>query len=91
MAPKRGAGNPKKATTGANRDNEWVSSNMGEAEINRMVETGVLWDLVTAGWRPTNGEPYPMPHTDEAVVFEDYFWRGLGFLVHPFLRDLLEF
>ena len=32
-----------------------------------------------------------MPHTDEAVVFEDYFWHGLGFPVHPFLRDLLEF
>ena len=32
-----------------------------------------------------------MSHTDEVVVFEDYFWRGLGFPVHPFLRDLLEF
>ena len=32
-----------------------------------------------------------MPHTDEVVVFEDYFWHGLGFPVHPFLRDLLEF
>ena len=56
-----------------------------------MVEAGVLHDRVTAGWRPALGEPFPMPHTDEVVVFEDYFWRGLGFLVHPFLRDLLEF
>ena len=32
-----------------------------------------------------------MPHTDELVVFEDYFWRGLGLSVHPFLRDLLEY
>ena len=31
-----------------------------------------------------------MPHTDEAIVFEDYFWCGLGFPVHLFLRDLLE-
>ena len=91
MAPKRGVGNPKKATVGANRDNEWVPSLMGEAEINRMVEEGVLPDRVTTGWRPANGEPYPMPHTDEAIVFEDYFWRGLGFHVHPFLWDLLEF
>ena len=30
-----------------------------------------------------------MPYTD-VVVFEDYFWYGLGFPVHPFLRDLLE-
>ena len=43
------------------------------------------------GGRPASSEPFIMPHTDEAVVFEDYFWRGLGFPVHPFLRDLLEF
>ena len=36
------------------------------------------------------GEPFPTPHTDKVVVFEDYFWRGLGFPVHPFLRDLLD-
>ena len=73
MAPKREARNPKKAAVGASRDNEWVSSLMGEAEINRMVEAGVLPDRVTARWRPTSGEPYPMPRTVEAVVFEDYF------------------
>ena len=56
-----------------------------------MVEAGVLPDRATAGWRPALGESFPMPHTDEVVVFEDYFWSGLGFPVHPFLRDLLEF
>ena len=70
---KRGVGNPKKAAVGASRDNEWVSSLMGEAEINRMVEVGVLPDRVTIGWRPASGEPYPMPHTEKAIVFEDYF------------------
>jgi len=64
---------------------------MGEAGINRMVEAGVLSDCVTIGWRPAYGKLYPMPHTDEAIVFEDYFWHGLGFLIHSFLRDLLEF
>ena len=91
MALKKGAGNPKKSIAGASCDNEWVPSNMGEAKINRMVEVGVLSDHVTVGWRPASGEPFPMPHTDEAVVFEDYFWCGLGFAIHPFLRDLLEF
>ena len=91
MEPKRGVGNPKKAAAGASRDNEWVMSLMGEAKINWMVEAGVLPDRVTAGWRLANGEPYPMPHTDEAIVLEDYFWYGLGFPIHPFLRDLLEF
>ena len=90
MAPKRRAVNPKKvspkkARAGASRDVEWVPSRMGETELERLVEAGVLPDRVTAGWRPASGEPFPMPNTDEVVVFEDYFWRGLGFPVHPFL------
>ena len=68
-----------------------MSSKMGEAELNRMVAVDILPDRITSGWRPARGEPFPTPHTDEAVVFEDYFWRGLGFPIHPFLRDLLEF
>jgi len=63
----------------------------GEVELNRLVEAGILPDCITVGWRLALSEPFPMPHTDEVVVFEDYFWHGLGFSVHPFLRDLLEF
>ena len=73
MAPKRGGGNAKKVATGASHDKEWVPSLMGEMDLNGMVEAGVLLDRVTARWRLANGEPYPMPHTDEVVVFEDYF------------------
>ena len=75
--------NPKKASARASCDEDWVSSRMGEA--------AVLPNRVTTGWRLALGEPFPMPHTNEAVVFEDYFWRGLGFPVHLFLRGLLEF
>ena len=85
MAPKRGGGNLKKAAVGASHDKEWVSSLMGEMELNEMVEAGILPDRVTAGWRPANGEPYLMPHIDELIIFKDYFWRGLGLSVHPFL------
>jgi len=91
MAPRKGAAKPRKEAAGASRDEEWVPSKMGEAELNRMVAVGVLLDRVTIGWRLARGEPFPTPHTDEAIVFEDYFWRGLGFPVHPFLRNLLEF
>ena len=83
--------NPKKAGAGASHDEEWVPSRTGEAELDRLVEADILPDRITAGWRPASGEPFPMPNTDEVVVFEDYLWRGLGFPVHPFLRDLLEF
>ena len=77
MAPKRGGGNPKKAATGASRDNEWVPSLMGEMELNEMVEAGVLPDRITAGWRPTDGESYPMTHTDSdkiAQFIQDQVW-----------------
>ena len=73
MAPKRGVGNPKKAAIGTSHDQEWVSSLMGETELNEMVVAGVLPERVTAGWHPVDGEPYPMLHTDKVVVFEDYF------------------
>jgi hypothetical protein len=78
MVPKKGATkpkktSPKKASTEARRDEEWVESRMEEVELNRLVEVGVLPDRATAGWWPTLGEPLPMPHTDEVVVFEDYF------------------
>ena len=73
MAPKKGGGNAKKAATEVSRDKEWVTSLMGETELNEMVEAGVLPDRVTTGWRPADGEPYPMPHTNKLVVFEDYF------------------
>ena len=81
----------KKAATRASHDKEWVPSLMGETELNEMVEVGVLPNRVTVGWCPADGEPYPMPHTDELIIFEDYFWHGLGLLVHPFLWDLLEY
>ena len=58
---------------------------------DKMVAVGVLPERVTTGWHSDDGEPYPMPHTDEVVVFEDYFRRGLGIPVHPFLHDLLEY
>ena len=73
MASKKGTVKPKKTAVVASRDEEWVPSRMGEAEINRMVEAGVLPNHVTTGWQPASGEPFPMPHTDEVVVFGDYF------------------
>jgi len=50
MAPKKGAVKPRKMATRASRDEEWVPSKMGEADLNRMVAAGVLPDRVTAGW-----------------------------------------
>jgi len=73
MASRKGAAKPRKEAAGASRDKEWVPSKMGEAELNRMVATGVLPDRVPARWWLASGEHFPVPHTDEAIVFEDYF------------------
>ena len=86
-----GGASTKKVAAGMSRDKEWVPSLMGEIELNGMVEAGVLPNRVTVGWRPTNYEPYLMSHTNEVVVFEDYFWHGLGLPIHPFLYALLEY
>jgi len=78
MAPKKGAAkskktSPKKASAGARHDEEWVPSRMGEAKLARLVEAGVLPNRATARWQSNLGESFPTPHTNEAVVFEDYF------------------
>ena len=83
MNPKKAS--PKKVGARASRDEEWAPLRTGEVELERLVTACVLPDRVTAGWRPASGEPFPMPNTDEVVVFEDHFWHGLGFPVHPFL------
>ena len=73
MAPKKGVANPKNASARVSHDKEWVPSRTGEAELGKLVEVGVLPDRAIAGWRPALSEPFLMPHTDEVVVFEDYF------------------
>jgi len=57
MAPKRGGGNPKKVAVGVSHDKEWVPSLMGETEVNKMVEAGILPDHITTGWHPADDEP----------------------------------
>jgi len=40
-------------------------------------------------WRAPEGESYPDPRAGEIVIFEDFFKRGFGVPVHPFLQGLL--
>jgi hypothetical protein len=91
MAPKKTCASSKKAARGTNRDKELVPSISSEATLNSLVVHGALTDRATGGWRPAAGEPFPTPHTNQLVVFEDYFFHGFGIPVHPFLCGLIDY
>ena len=68
---------------------EWKKSWSNTRSLNDLVEMGLLHNQELGGWRAPEGESYLDPRTGEIVVFEDYFKRGFGILVHPFLQGRL--
>ena len=68
---------------------EWKKSRRTTRSLNDLVGIGLLHNHELGGWRAPEGESYPDPRVGEIVVFEDYFKRGLGVPVHPFLQGLL--
>jgi hypothetical protein len=72
-------------------EEEWVWSVSDEVALNALVVDSVLPDRAMTGWRPSFSEEFPTPRTDELVVFEDYFYRGFGVPIDPFLRGLIDF
>ena len=91
MAPKRSHSSSSRASRELNRTKEWVSSISNEAALNQLVVDGMLPDRVPTRWHPARGESFPTPGGDELVVFEDYFYRGFGVSIHPFLHRLIEY
>lgn len=90
MVPKEASFAARKTNLQIRRDEEWVSSTIAEADLEYLVQAGLLPDRATTGWRPAVDEPYPMPNTNELVNFEVFSWRRFGVPVHPFVKDLLE-
>jgi hypothetical protein len=70
---------------------EWWKSKSTEATINNLVGRGVLHNRELAGWWPAGSDSYPNTQPAEIVVFEDFFKRGFGVLVHSFLQGLCLF
>jgi len=68
---------------------EWKKSRSSTRSLNHLVEMGLLHNHELGGWRAPEGESYPDRRTGEIVVFEDFFKRGFGIPVHPFLQGLL--
>jgi len=67
---------------------EWWKSKSNEQTIEDLVTMGVLHNKELTGWRAPEGEGYPDPQPGEIMVFEDFFKRGFGVPVHPFLQGL---
>jgi hypothetical protein len=67
---------------------EWWKSRSNEQTIEDLIIMGVLHNKELAGWRAPESEGYPDPQLGEIVVFEDFFKRGFGVPVHPFLQGL---
>ena len=68
---------------------EWKKSRSSTRSLNDLVEMGLLHNQELNGWREPEGESYPDPRAGEIVVFDDFFKRGFGIPVHPFLQGLL--
>ena len=64
---------------------EWWKSRSNDQTIEDLVTMGVLHNKALVGWRAPKGESYLDPQPGEIVVFEDFFKRGFGVPVHPFL------
>jgi hypothetical protein len=64
---------------------EWWKSRSNKQTIEDLVIMGVLHNKALAGWRALEGEGCLDPQPGEIVVFEDFFKRGFGVPVHPFL------
>ena len=64
---------------------EWHKSKSNRQTIQDLVSLGMLHNQKLGGWRAPESESFPDPQPGEIVVFEDYFKRGFGVLIHPFL------
>ena len=90
MASKRDCSSSRQAPREVNRTEEWVQSVSDERALNNLVVLRILLDRVMVGWHPIANENFPMPHSGELVVFEDYFIQGFDVLIHPFLHRLID-
>ena len=91
MAPKKGAAKPKKAATGASRDEEWVPSKMGEAELNRMVSAAFFQIASRSDGDQPTVSPIRHPILMKLWYLKITFGEGWGSLFTLFLEIYWSF
>ena len=73
---------------GSGPKGKWEASSVTEKEIKDLRSAGYLAATI-AHRLPTEGQIIPTTKPDKRVVFLPHFLRGLGFPLHPFVRDLM--
>ena len=74
--------------SGSGVQGKWMASSVMEKNIKELQEAGYLAKEL-AHQLPAKKQVIPTPKPGERVVFIPHFLRGLGFPLHPFLRDLM--
>src|SRR5215216_1680339 len=74
--------------SGSGSQGKWVASFVTKKGIKELREAGYLSADVTHRI-PAKKQVIPTPEPGERVVFISHFLRGLGFPLHPFVRDLM--
>ena len=65
-------------------------SSVTEGHIKKLRKAGYLSNDI-AHQLPREGQLLPTPRPHERVVFLPHFFRGLGFPLHPFVRELMYY
>ena len=67
-----------------------MASTVWEKDVKKLREAGYLAKKISHHL-PTAGQIVPTPEPHERVVFLPHFVHGLGFPLHPFVRDIMYY
>lgn len=69
----------------------WIKSVMMEEKIQILIYRGLLGPKALLDWKATAGQDFPSEDRIEAVIFAEFFERGLGIPTGDFFCQLLNY
>ena len=74
--------------SGSGGQGKWMVSSVKEEDITELRAAGYMAKEIVHRL-PAQRQIVPTPKPNERVVFIPHFLRGLGFPLHPFVRELM--